>query len=131
LPLGPCCSGAGDRLARVGRGSDRGRARRHDRACRSGGITGHAISGAAADRAARPMKAVWRYDDRDLGPATEAVRAIIARWLRIDWFVEPAPGALDRAHAAFEHHLVCTRRHDREAYARDVHIAPRIGTWAD
>lgn len=77
------------------------------------------------------MKAVWRYDDRDLGPATDAVRAIIARWLRIDWFVEPAAGALDRARNAFEHHLDCVRAHDSEAYARDVRVAHRIGTWPD
>lgn len=77
------------------------------------------------------MKARWRYDDRDLGPATDAVRQIIARWLRIDWFGQPVPGAIDRAHAAWEHHLACTRLHAREAYAPDVRIAPRVGTWSD
>lgn len=78
------------------------------------------------------MKTSWRYDDRrDLGPATDGVRTIVALWQRIDWFTEPAPGAFERARCAFEKHLARTRAHAPGAYAPAMRFAPRIGTWPD
>lgn len=64
------------------------------------------------------MKASLPFDPRDCdyGPATEAIRSILAEWADVDWF---EPG-----HASAEHTAHLFREHQRLAHAHVPELCP-------
>jgi hypothetical protein len=69
------------------------------------------------------MKGSLAFDPRDYdyGPATEAVRSVLAEWLEIDWF-EPGAGDADHAASLFREHQRLAHAQSPELFASEIDL---------
>lgn len=67
----------------------------------------------------------------DYGPATPAVRRLIAEWRAIRWFAPPDPGAAARAIELIGEHNALARAHAPESFPPALSVQLSEGSWSD
>lgn len=67
----------------------------------------------------------------DYGPATPAVRRLVAEWRAIRWFVPPEPGAATRATALLAEHNALARAHAPDRFPPAPSVLLSEGTWTE
>ena len=79
------------------------------------------------------MRATPGFDPEhySYGPATLAVRRLLAAWHEVDWFAPPSrPGASERAVRLFERHTWLARQHCPDEFPTPVELTVVHGDWA-